>query len=167
MKLVLFLVCLALVGIGLVWRHAQARARHVENEPQAAPVHTELEKNNALIEQIGQEIINSEKLATLDWKSVSIVFDIGHASIANSGFAYLDDKIVPTSVGGPRVSDYVRALRDGMSRLGKGAPVQMLVQISHEGKFKIDFEYDDPSRWRIGPANLDQMQEMLRPQFAS
>ena len=32
-------------------------------------------------------------------------------------------------------------------------------------RFKIDFEFDDPTRWAITPNNMFEMREKLRPKF--
>lgn len=95
---------------------------------------------------------------------VSIVFDLSENSVSNSGFTYLEDKIMPVVASGSAAGDYVRRLRDALKLPGKTPFAQMLVQIRRDGQFRVDFEYDNPSRWRIGPANLDHMREALRPQ---
>jgi hypothetical protein len=43
---------------------------------------------------------------------------------------------------------------------------QLLIQMEQEsGRIKIDFEFDDPKRWNMGPSNYIKMREELRPQF--
>ncbi|GAP73866.1 hypothetical protein W04_0377 [Pseudoalteromonas sp. SW0106-04] len=36
---------------------------------------------------------------------------------------------------------------------------------SETGRFKIDFEFEDKSRWEIHPGNMMEMREELRPHF--
>ncbi len=123
-------------------------------------------KRDDLIALICGEIMNSSRLRNIDWKMVTIVFDIGVGSVANSGFAYLEEKVVAVSASGSAVGDYVRVLRDELKLPDKGPFVQMLVQIRRsDGKIRADFEYEDRSRWRISPANLAGMREALRPKF--
>ena len=123
-------------------------------------------RRDELIELIGNEIVNSRRLESLDWRTAVIVFDIGEGVVSNSGFAYLDERIVPIVASGAIVDDYVRELRDEIKLSDKAPFIQMLVQLRRsDGKMRVDFEYDDPSRWSIRPSKLVEMREALRPQF--
>ncbi len=58
------------------------------------------------------------------------------------------------------VKDYLAA----MLRPEDGYPVKFLLQFNRDNsRFKTDFEYDDPSRWQVTPANLDRIIQELRP----
>jgi hypothetical protein len=44
--------------------------------------------------------------------------------------------------------------------------VKILVQFDRDsGKYEVTFEDDDASRWKVTPANIDQISEELRPHF--
>jgi hypothetical protein len=45
-------------------------------------------------------------------------------------------------------------------------PVKILVQFDRDsGKYEVTFEDDDTSRWKVTPANIEQISEELRPNF--
>lgn len=127
---------------------------------------TEMTDAEELVGLVCDAIRASDKLVGLDWESISIVFDLGVGSVSNSGFAYLTDKVIPVAATGSLVGDYVRALRDALKQPDQPGFAEMLVQIRRrDGCLHVDFEYDNPKRWRIGPANFVQMREALRPVF--
>lgn len=46
-------------------------------------------------------------------------------------------------------------------------PVKLLVQFDRvSGKYEVTFEDTDVSRWKVVPANIDEIREELRPNFA-
>jgi predicted metal-dependent peptidase len=97
---------------------------------------------------------------------VTIVFDISAGCVSNSGFAYLEEKVVAVCASGSVVDDYVRALCDEIMLPDKGAFVQMMVQIRRsDGRMHVEFEYKDRSRWRIDPISIIGMREAFRPKF--
>lgn len=166
-SLILFLVGAGLLVADAFRQRAHERHRQAHAVLRETVARIELEANNALVTHLAHEVFRSDRLDTRDWTSVSLVFDLANGPVSNGGFAYCDDDVVPTRVSGPGVDECVRLLRDDVARLGRGAPVQILVQLHRDGQFKIDFEFEDPSRWRVGSAELDRMREALRPRFAS
>ena len=44
--------------------------------------------------------------------------------------------------------------------------MKILVQLSRaSGTYEVTFEDDDPARWKVTPANIEQISEELRPNF--
>ena len=42
----------------------------------------------------------------------------------------------------------------------------ILVQLDRgSGTYEVTFEDDDPARWKVTPANIEQISEELRPTF--
>ena len=123
-------------------------------------------KRSDLVSEICSEIMDTEDLQDVDWQAVTIVYDVGEGVVENSGFAYLDEEIVPFSVPSVTASDYVEVLQEEIKLPDKGPFIQMLIQIRRaDGKIRAEFEYEDRSRWRIGPSNYIEMREALRPNF--
>lgn len=125
-----------------------------------------MDRRDELIQLIGEEIYNSEKVSQRDWESLSLVFDLSSSSVSNSGFLYQNGSIVPISVRSFRLAEYVQELHEVTEVDGKERWKQCLVQIrKKDGAIKLDFEYNDADRWSITPANRLEMRESLRPNF--
>ena len=61
-----------------------------------------------------------------------------------------------------KIREFQSALKEKYGKKFK----QLLVQMEKEsGRIKIDFEFDDPKRWNMGPSNYIKMREALRPDF--
>jgi hypothetical protein len=126
--------------------------------------------DNNLITDIGNLVLQSEDLITTDWDSVSIVFDAGEGHVANSGFIYKDEKIIPAIAD---IEDKPLILRDKILEIREAIFnssgykfSQLLVQVEKKTcRIKIDFEFDKPNRWTILPAKLKEIGEVLRPKF--
>lgn len=125
---------------------------------------------DALIQEIGNLISRCDDALKKDWDSLSVVFDISEGVVSNSGFMYNTSKVLPMSSGidgepmavTNRVSEFQAAVDEKLGQKFK----QLLVQMEREsGRIKIDFEFDDPKRWNMGPSNYIRMREELRPRF--
>ncbi len=120
--------------------------------------------------EIGELILRCRKVAENEWDSLALVFDIGDGHSANSGFLYRDDKVRPVSAGidedpmllSNKLRDFQTVVRGQCGQDFK----QLLVKMEKKsGRIKIDFEFDDPTRWTMGPRNLRERREELRPSF--
>ena len=58
------------------------------------------------------------------------------------------------------------ALRESNCKPGQEPPLKILVQFDRDsGRYDLTFEDDDASRWKVTPANIDQISAELRPDF--
>ena len=118
-----------------------------------------------LIHEIGAAIVQSPRIAALDWQHLVFAANVerGHSTI--SGFAYdQSGKSRPTSPGSTEALNKIAALREAMRTDGREPWAACLIRIERDtGKVAMDFEYDNPSRWAITPANVRQMALALRP----
>jgi len=122
------------------------------------------------IQELAELVLRCKRVTeTEDWDALAFVFDIADGHMANSGFLYIDDKIVPASA---RITDDLMALdnkilefREAIFNACGHKFVQLLIQMNSAGKIHIDFEFDNPKRWNMGPANYRAMREQLRPVF--
>jgi len=123
-----------------------------------------------LIKEIGSMILRCNDTQENEWRSLSVVFDLGENHASNSGFLYTTDKIKPMTAGiDGEVMTVVNKIREFQTvvekKYGKKFK-QLLIQMEKEsGRIKIDFEFDDPKRWNMGPSNYIKMREALRPKF--
>jgi hypothetical protein len=86
-----------------------------------------------------------------------------------NGFAYSEvGKARPTSSSGIEVTKTFPARREAMNEPGKAPWKACLVRIAQpSGDVSIDFEYEGPEKWLIGPSTVRQMAEALGPQTFS
>ncbi|WP_281649118.1 hypothetical protein [Parendozoicomonas sp. Alg238-R29] len=126
--------------------------------------------SDQLIMEIGSMVLRCEDLMESDWDLVSFVFDVSDGHIANSGFIYVGDDVVPASA---EIEDDPLLLDDKIVLLREEVALQcgekfkqLLVQMeSKRNRIKINFEFDDATRWSITPTRLKEMRESLRPEF--
>ena len=123
-----------------------------------------------LINEIGQLILRCQKVDENDWDSLSVVFDLTDGRISNSGFLYDSKSIKPMTarIDGEvmTIANKIREFQSAVEKKFGYKFKQLLVQMEREsGQIKIDFEFDDPNRWNMGPTNYIKMREALRPVF--
>jgi hypothetical protein len=117
-----------------------------------------------VLHELGQLVIADEEFAGKDWQGIALVIQVeprkrlfGYRYKADGGWEGA------TPAGRPAILK-ARELADAMKVEGKDGWKTCLVQISRPGpSIEIDFEYDDPNRWDVTPANLKTRVEELRP----
>lgn len=126
--------------------------------------------NDKTIFELGELVFSCKKVIENEWDLLAVVYDTGEGYTANSGFLYNKDKIRPISLSiennplllDEKILEFRQKIYEQCGQKFK----QLLIQMEKEnGRIKIDFEFDDPSRWTIKPAKLKEMREALRPQF--
>lgn len=131
-----------------------------------------MDRKNELIQIIGGLILKSDDLKeNSEWQSLSLVLTFSDGYFADSGFLYQQEIIQPFSAYADDEDPFI--LRDKAQELKKELEKsaddelkQMLVQIDRDGRMKMQFEFDDPERWRITPSNINNIKEFLRPDFS-
>jgi len=120
--------------------------------------------------EIAQLFLRCRKVKENPWTEFAFVFELGQGHISNSGFLYNEDKVRPATASIEEekllLGDALMALREDIFKECGHKFNQLLFQMENETKrFKIDFEFDDPTRWAITPNNMFEMREKLRPKF--
>jgi len=114
--------------------------------------------------ELGQQIIADPRYAGQDWQGITVVIQVEPRQ-RMFGYIYRPDG--SWTAGMPDLDatiDKAIDLSQAMRADGKEAWKACLIQITRPGpKLNADFEYDDPARWNITPANLRQKVEELRP----
>lgn len=120
-----------------------------------------------LITEIAKEILKAKDLQNKDWVSFALVIDLNDGYFAQSGYLYLLDDTEPfTAITSERrkLSSLCQYLRENIKNESSNNILQMLVQIKKHGMdMKINFEFDNPTRWSITPANMEEMKKNLKP----
>ncbi len=114
-------------------------------------------------------LIENMKGARDDWASLAMVIDLRARRISGThGYAYSPDGTTSAVASRPSgVAPAVEAYLDSYYAPDQEPPVKILVQFDRSsGKYEVTFEDDDVARWKVTPANIDQISEELRPNFA-
>jgi hypothetical protein len=101
-----------------------------------------------------------------NWQSLAIVIELAGGRVSGtSGYAYTPDGTSePTAARPSRIVPAVEAYLDDRYAPGQARPVAMLVQFDRDaGAYEVTFEDDDVLRWKVTPANVDEMPATLRP----
>lgn len=131
-------------------------------------------QNMELMEAIAREIVDAGELQGIDWVEVSAVFSIDSDGDVNSSYGYAYDtrgRAHAVAFLYPNVEREVTAYRGWLRQKGRKGDkgiIKMLFQFNRNTRrARADFEYDDPLRWQVTPANLDAAIEALRPRLGS
>ncbi|WP_050735080.1 hypothetical protein [Methylobacterium sp. ARG-1] len=118
-----------------------------------------------LVNEIGSMIVGSEGFRARDWHSLSVVVVMEGEAVHLFGYTY--DAAGEPEAGVPGdfdLNDRFEELRAAMTEPGGRPWVSALMQIKRSDRgIDIDFEYDDPGRWRVTPANVETKPGELRP----
>lgn len=107
--------------------------------------------------------------ASDDWESLAMVISISGGNISGTyGYAYSPDSVISAVASRPSgIKPAVDAYTESYYKPGAALPVKMLVQFDRtSGKYEVTFEDLDVARWKVLPANIDQIREELRPNFS-
>ena len=116
-----------------------------------------------IIEKVVQELQSRD----VEWTEFAVVWGIDATGKANDGWGYW----FTAKDGDPQAFsvapwDIDESLTPYLSELYSDGnyPIRMLAQFNRDtGRYNIEFEDTDTTRWQITPANLDQAREALRP----
>jgi len=129
-----------------------------------------MSRKDELIQELASLILQSEDLLDNQWDLATIVFDVAAGAVSNSGFKYTKSEIEPIIAEVPDdivlLDDKLVEFQNEIINSFGHSFVQLLIQFDRKNnKVKLDFEFDNPSRWSITPANLKRIREELRPKF--
>ncbi|WP_157576220.1 hypothetical protein [Pseudoalteromonas sp. SW0106-04] len=122
------------------------------------------------LQYIADLFLRCEDVAENLWTAFTFVFEFNDGHMANSGFIYNAEAVRPASAeieDDPLLlDDTLLEFREEVYEQCDWRFIKMLFQMESEtGRFKIDFEFEDKSRWEIHPGNMMEMREQLRPHF--
>ncbi len=118
-----------------------------------------------LIHRIGGLIAGDAALAALDWESHALIAAFEGDALRLSGFAYLHtDDYVAATPHDPQLPRAFLDLREAMRKAGAPGWHACVVRIVRATRrIAVEFEYDDPARWAITPANLARIVRRAKP----
>lgn len=113
-------------------------------------------------------LVENMRGARDDWASLAIVIDLSARRISGThGYAYSPDGSTSAVASRPSgIAPAVEAYLDSRYTPDQEPPAKILVQFDRSsGKYEVTFEDDDVTRWKVTPANIEQISEELRPHF--
>ena len=116
--------------------------------------------------ELAKSIADDNSLVLDGWKNLVLVSQFDDSGPDMNGFCYTEDgRTIPIAPRNFEIFDVIEALRDAMARAdGKSRWLAALFRVNRaSGAFETDFEYHDPERWRVTPANVQaRAQEFAR-----
>ncbi len=119
-----------------------------------------------LVHKAGALLLQDPEIKGSDWTGIAVVFETADGrNYSVGGYIYTaDDWNGFNPEEDEALSELLFTLREHTATNGQPPFVACLLQISRaDMKIKIDFEYEDPARWKVTPRNLDQMVAEMRP----
>jgi hypothetical protein len=113
-------------------------------------------------------LVENMKGAGDDWASLAMVLDLSGGRIRGThGYAYSPDGTASAVASRPSsIRLAVDAYLECYVEPDQEPPVAILVQLGRtSGTYEVTFEHDDAARWKVTPANLETISEVLRPTF--
>ncbi len=118
-----------------------------------------------LIVEIGRLIVADGKATAQPWDRYALIAYYDGSVSRLNGFGYSGDaRGRPATPETFDLEDRLDELRVATQTEGK-APWRVCVfRLNRDtGKATVDFEYDDPERWRVTPATASEIAERARP----
>ncbi|MGQ4274888.1 hypothetical protein [Terrihabitans sp. B22-R8] len=129
------------------------------------PTSANFDRANELVPEITMMIVNSGDFAERPWDSLALTVIVQGGSVQMSGYTYEDGASPEPAT--PRNVELARKFRElaaAMQKPDGGTWVSSLIQVRRDSqKVHIDFDYENPGRWKVTPANLKSLPEEIRP----
>ena len=126
--------------------------------------------SNDVTADLIRALVENMKGARDDWVALAMVIDLSRGRISGThGYAYSPDGTISAVASRPSgIRPAVEAHLESYDKPGQAPPVKILMQFDRDtGKYQVTFEDDDAARWKVTPANIEQISEDLRPDFDS
>lgn len=123
--------------------------------------------NNARIMEIGRLIAGDRNVDAAAWDGYALIAVYADGSRKLAGFRYRDGAApeAATPEATTQLGEHLDALRAGTQVAGKAPWTACVVRIRRDtGRIALDFDYDTPTQWEIGPDTLAAVAERARPE---
>lgn len=103
-----------------------------------------------------------------DWTALAMILEFGDDGFYSAhGYAYSEGGVIAAVACDPWVvRDAVKAFTDSRYSPGEALPVKVLVQFDRtSGRYNVEFEDTDETRWKVTPRTFRTLREELRPRF--
>ncbi|MES5097016.1 hypothetical protein ABUK73_02175 [Agrobacterium sp. BA1120] len=128
-----------------------------------------MSENMEYMGAIAKAIFNSQEMQRLDWTQASIVFEVDDDGYLTGTYGYAYGTSGKPNAVAPDIDDVeapVLAYREWLLQEGDKGFIKLLFQFDRvNSKVNADFEYENPARWSVTPANIDRIMDELAPKF--
>jgi len=123
------------------------------------------DRATTLVHEIGSLLVNDPAYRDSDWDGIAVVTIVEGGTVQVSGYTYRNgDKPKPSLPRSYDLDDRFEELCNAMQTPDGGKWKTALVKIRRDtGKITIDYDYDNPLRWKVTPLNLTTLPEEMRP----
>ncbi|MEZ0472783.1 hypothetical protein [Luteimonas salinilitoris] len=153
------------IGLG----HAHGGQSAKQNAGLQSAEEAKASRSLEYMSEIARVVAQGEDLQELAWDEVIIVFGFDEDGSVNETYGYAYEQGGPSHPFALRpryVRPAVDAYREWLRLERDKGMIKMLFQFNRRSlKVQADFEYDDPSRWKVTPNNIDTIVEELRPRL--
>jgi hypothetical protein len=120
---------------------------------------------NEVIQRIGEAVTQDASFSAVPWQGIALVPIIGNGARQLSGYWYAQDGSAEPELPADRsVSRLFLDLQQATAVPGKGVWKTCLFKIRRNGmRMTVDFDYDNPLRWKVTPGNMDTLVPGMRP----
>jgi len=125
-----------------------------------------MDKRNALINDIVENMLASEELKDNAWDTLALVMKFGNGARGATGYRYNGDKFTAWTPEGFTSIDIMTELLELMAKEEGREWQQALIHVKKaDMSFDMQFEYDNPHRWSPTAKSLDMSEyaNSLRP----
>lgn len=128
-----------------------------------------MSENMEYMGAIAKAIFNSQEMQRLDWTQASIVFEVDDDGYLTGTYGYAYGASGKPNAVAPDIDDVeapVLAYREWLLQEGDKGFIKLLFQFDRaNSKVNADFEYENPARWNVTPANIDRIMDELAPKL--
>lgn len=120
-------------------------------------------KADELVQEVGGLLLDDPAFADHVWDGLAAVMSFGKARTSVYAYRFHGEAEPVFLEVEHELYDLLVKLREEMTK-GRRPWQSCLIQITQPDLgIEIDFDYDDPDRWKITPANMNGMIEEIRP----
>jgi hypothetical protein len=121
--------------------------------------------SSEVIQRLGEAVTQDPSFTAVPWSGISLVSIIGNGASQLSGYWYAEDgSAEPELPSDEEILDLFVELQRSTAVPGKGVWKTCLFRIRRNGmRMTVDFDYDNPLRWKVTPGNMDTLVPGMRP----
>jgi hypothetical protein len=116
------------------------------------------------IQDVAVVLLKAPQLAGADWDTCGMCFEVAEHRVASTAYRYVGDGAAVPTPPVMEACDLISDLWDASRAAGSTWDVAVIGLERRTGRVAVDLVGgDDADRWRVTPATIDALPELLRP----